>query len=137
MAWWDNIGFYKRVTVIAVAITSVLAAAVAIANALQAGEPHWIATRAFVREQVTQATGSITKSQNDLQRQQIETQLQVAQGRRESIVAKIGDRQLLLKQPGPPDYERLAREQIGDLQQQLKELDEQIRNMRMTLSAHR
>lgn len=131
MAWWDSIGFYKKITAIAAMITAVLAAMFAVANALQAGEPHWLATRGFVREYIAQASAKYTADQQQLKVQQTQTEIQVLQGRIDTIKAKISDRELLLqKQEGPFEYRQLVQEQINSYKDVLDRLNEQLKQLR-------
>lgn len=131
MAWPEGIGSYKRITIMATMITTVIAAAFAIANALQAGEPHWIATRSFVRDTVTMVQARYDERQQKLQTQQIQTEIQVLQGRIESMRSKIADRELLLqKQEGPADYRRLVEEQVADYKNTLARLNDLLVELR-------
>lgn len=131
MAWWDNISAYRKVTAVAVMISAILAAFFAIANAFQAGEPHWVATRGFVRDTVAQAAHKYDASQLKLQVQQRQTAIQVLQGRIEAIRSKIADRELLLqKQEGPIEYRQLVQEQVADYKNTLILLNEQLTRLR-------
>jgi len=131
MPWWDAIAFYKRITIIAVAISSVVAASIAVANVLQAGEPHWIATRSFVRETVAEVQAKSTLAQKKLEQQQIQTEVQVLQSRIEAIKSKISDRELLLqKQEGPAEYRQLVQEQINGYKDALDRLGKQLEQIR-------
>lgn len=131
MAWWDALAFYRRVTVIAVAISSVLAAGFAVANALQAGEPHWIATRSFVRGTVAQVATQYDATQRQLKFQQTQIEIQVLQSRIEATKSKINDRELLLqKQEGPIEYRQLVQEQVNGYKESLDRLSEQLKALR-------
>lgn len=134
MAFWDNMAMYRKVTIIAVTVTSVIAALIAIANALQAGEPHWIATRSFVREMVLEAQSKSAIEQQKLQSGLLQTEVQVLQSRIDSIKSKISDRQLLLqKQEGPAEYRQLVQEQINNSQESLQRLNDQLQALRKQL----
>lgn len=131
MAWWNELAFSKRITAWAIMISAVIAAIFAVANVLQAGEPHWIATRYFVREQIAQASAKYNAAQTRLDRTQTQIETQVLQSRVDAIKAKINDRELLLqKQEGPFEYRQLVQEQVANYKEQLSQVNEQLRNLR-------
>jgi len=139
MAWWDQLAAAKRLTVYATAITAVLAAVIAMANALNAGEPHWVATRQFVRSQVELAAGGIDRTQQHLKTRLVQTEVQIVQGRIEQTRAKISDRELLVEKPegAPPEYKRLITQQVDEFRDQIKILEGQLDDLRRELSARR
>lgn len=131
MSLSEWIGSYKRITVVATMVTAVIAAAFAIANALQAGEPHWVATRSFVRDTIVTVQARYDKRQQELQSQQIQTEIQVLRGRIEQMRSKIADRELLLqKQEGPAEYRQLVQEQVADYKNTLALLNDQLAKLR-------
>lgn len=135
MAWWDRLAFYKRVTLFAGMITAVISAGFTVANALNAGEPWWITTHGYARALVAQATSKIEATQTQLKKDQLRVQLQVLQGRVESVKAKISDRELLLqKKEGPDEYRRLVQQQVDDFKESLARLSEQLVNLRAELN---
>jgi len=135
MAWWDRLAVYKRITLFATMISAVIAALFAVANVLQAGEPHWIATRSFVRMTVAETSSKIAQSENQLKTRQVQTELQVLQGRVEAIKSKISDRELLLQQPdGPPQYKNLISQQVDEFKERLKILQAQTDDLRRELA---
>jgi len=131
MAWWNELAFSKRITAWAIMISAVIAASFAVANVLQAGEPHWIATRGFVRGEIAQASTKYNAIQAKLDRTQTQIETQVLQSRVDAIKAKINDRELLLqKQEGPFEYRQLVQEQVVNYKEQLSRVNEQLRNLR-------
>lgn len=118
----------RRVTIFGAAVTAVVGAGFAVANAMNAGEPYWIASRSFVRMTVQSATSDIKNSTTQLK-------FQVLQGRLESIRAKISDRELLLnKQEGPEEYKRLIRAQVEEFKEQQKRISAELESLRAQLS---
>jgi len=139
MAWWDQIAVSKRITIYATTITAVLAAIIAVANALSTGEPHWVATRQFVRSQVALATDQIDRTQQQLRTRQVQTEVQIVQGRIEQTRAKISDRELLVEKPegAPPEYKRLITQQVDEFRDQIKILEGQLDDLRRELVGRR
>jgi len=139
MAWWNQIAVSKRITIYATTITAVLAAMVAVVNALNAGEPHWVATRHFVRAQVELTTSQIERTQQLLRTRQVQTEVQIVQGRIEQTRAKISDRELLIEKPegAPPEYRRLIIQQVEEFKDQIKLLENQLDDLRRELVARR
>ena len=139
MAWWDRLAFSKRLTLYATTITAVLAAVLAVANALSAGEPYWLASRDFVRVQVSTATSQIERSQQQMKTRQVQTEVQIIQGRIEQTRAKISDRELLIEKPegAPPEYKRLITQQVDDFKDQVKLLESQLDDLRRELVGRR
>lgn len=139
MAWWDQLAFSKRLTLYATTITAVLAAIIAVANALSAGEPYWLASRDFVRAQVSTATSQIERSQQQMKTRQVQTEVQIIQGRIEQTRAKISDRELLIEKPegAPPEYKRLITQQVDDFKDQVKLLESQLDDLRRELVGRR
>lgn len=137
MAWWDQLAFSRRLTIYATTVTAVLAAIIAVANALSAGEPHWVATREFVRTQVSTATEQVERSQQQLKRRQVQTEVQILTGRIEQTRAKIADRELLIQKPegAPPEYKRLITQQVEEFKDQLKLLEAQLDDLRRELAS--
>ena len=138
MAWWDQLAVSKRLTIYATTITAVLAAVIAVANALSAGEPYWVASREFVRSQVANAADLIDRNQQQLRSRQVRTEVQILQGRIEQTKAKISDRELLLQKPeeAPPEYKRLVIQQVDDFKDQIKSLEYQLDGLRRELTPH-
>ena len=139
MAWWDQLAFSKRLTLYATTITAVLAAVIAVANALSAGEPYWLASRDFVRTQVAVAAGQIDHTQQQLKTRQVRTEVQILQGRIEQTRAKISDRELLIEKPegAPPEYKRLVTQQVEEFKDQIKLLESQLDDLRRELAGRR
>lgn len=129
MAWWDNIANWKRLGIIAGAISAAIAAIIAVANVLEAGEKHWIATRGFVRIEVAQSVKDTASSINVLGKQATRTEIQVLRSQRDGLIAKIKDRELLLQQDGPPGYKRLVEEQLGEFKTDLARQDRRIQEI--------
>lgn len=139
MAWWDQLAVSRRLTVFATTITAVFAAVIAVANALNAGEPYWLASRDFVRSQVAVAVDQVDRTQQQLKTRQVQTELQILQGRIEQTRAKIADRELLVQKPegAPPEYKRLITQQVDEFKDQLKILDSQLDDLRRELAGRR
>lgn len=137
MAWWDSLAFYRRISIVSGAVAAVIAALFAVANAMNAGEPYWIATRGYTRYTVADALNKaqvaqhktireIQNSEKQIQRQQIRTEIQVVTGRIEDLKSKISDRKILLQQPGPEPLKRLVRDQIDQFETQLARLSHEL-----------
>lgn len=129
MALWDLSGDARRLTIYAGAVTAIITAGFAAANAMNAGEPYWFASRSFVRETVSHATSKLETSQ-------LQIRMQLLQSRIEALNSKISDRELLLnKQEGPEEYRRLIRQQVEEFREQLKLLNTQMSALRSQFAA--
>lgn len=84
------------------------------------------ATHGYVRTLVKQAEDKMALSDIRMERRQISTQVQVLKGRRGQIEAQISERQLLLQQPGPAQYQKMVKDQIVSFQDDLKGVQDQI-----------
>lgn len=130
----------KRMGAIAVALLALITLTTTTANLLQVGEPHWIATRSFVREQVGQAETKSAVRDAQMSQRAIKTEIQVLRGRRESLNGEIKRRELLLEDPAAQasaEYRRLVREQIDQYREQLKDIDNELDGLQREQSGRR
>ena len=89
----------KKLGVLAV-ILGIIVSALTIMNQADIAEPHWLATRSFVRVQVQQAATPI-------ERGQIQTQLFLAKSERKRIENELANKQVIVSQnPDMPQYAR-------------------------------
>lgn len=139
MAWWVNSAAWVRMATILGGVGTAILALAVIANAMQAGESHWIATRGFVRGEVQQAQARATQTEEALKKRQAKTELQVVEGRLDAAKSKIRDLGLLLqKDPtGQPEYRRAIEEQIGDYNDKAKRLQSQVDDLEREVSGRR
>lgn len=122
---WDNITLQKWHYVMAIAgsMFAILGTLLVSSSSLDAYVP---ATHGYVKALVKQAEDKLALSDIRMERRQISTQVQVLKGRRGQIEAQISERQLLLQQPGPPQYQKMVQDQIVTFQDDLKGVQDQI-----------
>jgi hypothetical protein len=103
------------------AMLAILVSAITFINQAEIAEPHWVATRAFVRE-------TIQKAEGPLARQQVDTQLYIAKNERSRIENEINNKQLLITQnPTMPQAVKDA------IEGQVKQLREDLQNATQTI----
>lgn len=102
--------FTKRRISLLVSIATGLAAILTVMNQAQIAEPHWLATRSFVRDY-------ISSTQKNLETRQIKTQLYLATTERSRLENEIANKQLLITQnPTMPEtVKQIILEQIRTL----------------------
>lgn len=130
--WWKGADLVKRMGATATAVTAVLVLVTLVTNLLQIGEPHWVATRSFVREFVLTVETKADADRAKQTQRSIKTEIQVLKGQRAQMVSEIKRRELLLEDPtaqGSPEYRRLIRDQIDQYRDQIKEMDVELEGL--------
>jgi hypothetical protein len=114
------------------AMVAVLTGAMGFVNQAEVAEPHWVATRSFVRDGITQATFK-------LEQRQIVTQIYLANSERSRIENELANKQVLLDQnPTMPQGIRdTINEQIRTLKRTLEFTTGQIDDLRREQSGRR
>ena len=138
--WWDGADWIKRMGAIAAAFTAILVLATTAANLMQVGEPHWVATRSFVRDQIEKVVDKADTERSKQTQRSIKTEIQVLKGQRAQIVSEIKRRELLLEDPTAQaslDYRRLIRDQIEQYRDQLKDMDVELEGLMREQSGRR
>jgi hypothetical protein len=136
MRWLFRLPVYKRVTVVAGAVSALVGALLAVANAAGVAEPLWIATRGFTRDTVEAAVqrsiGEMRRGLSEAQARQIGIEIRIVAAERRRLQDRIADLALeLQKNPAAPETLRRAiDEQIRDMREDLQDSDEAMRELR-------
>lgn len=130
--WWQTSTTLKKVRVVALTITAVIGALVAVGGVMQAGEAYWPATRGHVTEKIEQSTGRIMS-------RMLDTQIVVENGERRRIEDKIADRELLLRSnPNLTDQMRaIIDEQLREWRRELSQANNRIDDLNRERSGRR
>lgn len=142
-AWFASLPFYKRLTVIATAITAVLGALMAISNAMGLAEPYWVATRGFVAEKIEAAVqvgiGETRKQLGEAKHRQIGIEIRIETGEKRRLQGRIADLELELRRnpEAPESLRRLIEEQIRQHRDDLANSEANIRELRWQQSGWR
>jgi len=116
--------FTKRFGVLATAVAMV-GGALGIANQADIAEPHWIATRSFVRDMVAQANSKIES-------RQLQTQIYLARSERSRLENELANKQVLLTQNPtmPQEVRRAIEDQIRTLNRDLEAAKSALEDLR-------
>lgn len=116
---------------------AILAGSLTIANQADIAEPHWIATRSFVRESIITAQQALAVQQSNVEKRQITTQIYLAKSERSRIENEISNKQVLLSQnPNMPDGIKSAiQEQIRSLNADLESTKAAAEDLKNQLKA--
>ncbi|HEY6021660.1 MAG TPA: hypothetical protein VIY48_17860 [Candidatus Paceibacterota bacterium] len=133
--WWNS---RKGKLGMIATIIAVVAGSLTIANQAQIAEPHWLATRSFVRDYLTTAQQGLTAQQNRVESRQITTQMYIAKSDRNRIENEIANKQVLLTQnPNMPDPVKYAiQEQIRSLNVDLESAKSTYEDLKNELRLH-
>jgi len=118
-------GNRRRIGVIAAMLT-IIATVITLMNQADIAEPHWVATRQFVRDQVVQASTPLLKKQ-------VETQLFLAKSERSRIENEIANKMVLLSQNPtmPQPVKDAINEQVRSLNSDLETTKATISDLQM------
>ena len=138
--WWVSLSAQaKRIGWIAGAITALIVLATTAANTLQMGERHFLATRGFVRDNVTETRSEIKTQLIALNRRLIESQLSLARDEKKRITERIASYQFMLSQnvTAPAEMRDNIRRQIEDLTSERADVAARIETLEAELSGRR
>jgi hypothetical protein len=129
--WWAGT-YARKVTVIAVAISSTIAALLAVMHLGQVAEPYWFATRDFTRELVKMAEDRARQRDTTTGIRIISVEIAVKEGERRNIQAQIDRINVeLTKIPAIPDNLRdILSEQFRRYSDQIRSLNYEIDDLR-------
>ena len=134
--WWAGT-YARKVTVIAVAISSAITAILAVMHLGQVAEPYWFATRDFTRELVRLAEERARQRDTSTSVRIISVEIAVKEGERRNIQAQIDRINVeLTKVPAIPDNLRdILTEQFRRYSDQIRSLNFEIDNLRRQQTA--
>lgn len=149
-AWWQGTTQFKRISAITGALIGILTALTMMANAMKVAEPHWVATRGFVRENISDIkdriaaeikSGDITQNMQltSLHHRLIESELSRARDKRFEIGERIANYQFMLNQnaAAPPDLRDAISRQVSTLMDERVSTSQRIDALERELSGRR
>ena len=125
MSWTQKLG------VVATGI-AVIGGSFGVANQAELAEPHWVATRSYVRELMAQANGK-------LEARQIQTQIYLANSERSRLENELANKKVLLDQNTtmPQGIRDSINEQIRQLLRDLENTKQSLDDLRRDQTGRR
>lgn len=121
MILWAGASIGRRVSMIAGAVGATFAAMISVMNFTETAEPHWLATRSFVRESVRDAQKVQAVQFEKLNESQRRTEIFLAQSEQRRIENAINEKQNLLRDnsAAAPALRDAVSSQVQELQTDL------------------
>jgi hypothetical protein len=126
-----RMSFTQKLGTVATGI-AIIGGSFGVANQAELAEPHWVATRSYVRELLAQANGK-------LESRQIQTQIYLANSERSRIENELANKKVLLEQNQtmPQGVRDAINEQIRQLLRDLENTKQSLDDLRRDQNGRR
>lgn len=118
----------KRVGLVLACCASLFTIVTYVANAMSWGEPHWIATRSFVRDTFNETQKLILAAESN----QINIEIRIEESEHRRIRTKIRDIEVELEKnsEAPDSIKRILKDQLAEQRDELETKLETLRRLR-------